>query len=65
MSNTLVLLAKDLLTITFYMFCVSILLYFISHLLMAIYKTLFFDPQIRLIKQLEKVLSNGVIKGED
>lgn len=48
--NNLILIAKDLMVLFFYTFIGSILLYFISHLIMGVYKTIFCDAQVKLFK---------------
>lgn len=54
--SELVLMAKDFVTLLFWIFLGAILLYFISHLIMAVLKTLFFDVQIKLYRVWSKRL---------
>lgn len=54
----LVLLAKDLMVTLFFISLSSILLWFISHVLMEIFKTLFCDTQVKLYKVWKKRLKN-------
>lgn len=54
----LVLLAKDLVITLFFISLSSILLWFISHVFMEIFKTLFCDTQVKLYKVWKKRLKN-------
>lgn len=56
MSSNLVLVAKDLMVILWYIFLSSFLLWFIANLFMATIKTLFFDVHIKLYRTWNKRL---------
>lgn len=53
----LVMLAKDLMAFLFYCFLGAIFLWLTAHLIMAIYKTLFCDAQVKLYRLLRKRLN--------
>lgn len=62
----LIEICKNLVILLGLVFAGSILLYFISHIFMGIYKTLFCDVQVKLYriwrKRLKKVLSDEEVE---
>lgn len=60
MLAELVMMAKDFTLLLFWVLLGSILLYFISHIFMMIYKTLFCDVQVKLYKVWKKQLKKSV-----
>lgn len=75
MISNMALLSKDLLSIVWNVFLIVMLFYLISHIVMAIIKTIFCDVQIKLYRtwskrlkhymndeELEKVLSEKDIE---
>ena len=56
----LINMAKDLITLLFYIFVGSFLMWCIAHIIMAIIKTLFFDPYIKIYNGWKKILKKNL-----
>lgn len=57
---TTILLAKDLVYLLFLVLIISLLLWFISHVIMAIIKTLFCDIQLKQCKLIYKEMKRSI-----